>query len=56
MDCNTFVLSIRTQYSFDDSRNLENSFDFSSLNENQELFLNKREKIGGDLKLLKTIG
>ena len=41
MDCDSFVLSIKTQNIFDDLKNLEDLFDFSNLDKNHELFSNK---------------
>ena len=45
MDCDSFVLSIETQNTFIDWKNLEDLFDFSNLEENHELFSNKNKKI-----------
>ena len=47
MDCDSFVLSIETQNMINDFKNLENLFDFSNLNKNQELFSNKNKKTVG---------
>ena len=44
MDCDSFVLSIEIQNIINELKNLEDLFDFSNLNENQELFSNKNEK------------
>ena len=46
-DCESFVLSNRTQNIFKDLRNLESLFNFGSLNENHKLFNNKIEKAVG---------
>ena len=43
MDCDNFVLSIQTQNIINDLKNLEDLFDFSNLNENHELFGNKKK-------------
>ena len=45
MDCDSFVLSIETQIISNDLKNLEDLFDFSNLNENNELFSNKNKKV-----------
>ena len=51
MDCDSFVLSIETQNKIIGWKNLEDLFDFSNLNENQELFSNKNKKIVGKIKI-----
>ena len=57
MGCDSFVLSIRTQYIGKNLNNHEFFFDFSNLNENHELFSNKKTVVGEfNLKLLKMFG
>ena len=51
MDCDYFVLSIKTQNKNDDLKNLENLFDFSNLDKNHELFSNKNKKAVGKYKI-----
>ena len=51
MDCDSIVLSIETQNMNNDSKNLEGLFDFSSLNENHELFSEKMKKVVGTFKI-----
>ena len=51
MDCDSFVLSIRNQNNFIDLKKFEHLFDFSILNENNELFSNKNEKVMGKYKI-----
>ena len=46
MDCDSFVLSIRTKNIINDLKNLEHIFDFSGLDENHELFSNKKKVFG----------
>ena len=41
---NGFVLSINTKDIFKDLKNLEDLFDFSNLDENQEIFSNENKK------------
>ena len=50
MDCDSFVLSIKTPNIIDELKNLKELFDFSSLNENHELFINKNKKVVGKFK------
>ena len=45
MDCDSFVLSIETQNTIIDLKNLEDLFDFNILNANLELFSNKNKKV-----------
>ena len=55
MICDSFVLSIETQNINNDLKNLEDSFDFSNLNENIELFSNKKnKKVVGKFKIETT--
>ena len=42
MDCESFVLSIETENGIIDKKNLEDLIDFTNLNENHELFSNKK--------------
>ena len=51
MDCDSFVLSIKTQNIINDLKNLEDLFDFSNLNKNHELFSNKNKKVVGKFKI-----
>ena len=44
MDCESFVLSIKTQNIIFDLENLENLFDFSNLNKDHDLFSKKKQK------------
>ena len=44
MDCDSFVLSLKTENILKDLKNLEDIFDFSSLDENHEIFSNKNKK------------
>ena len=46
MECDSFVLSFETQSIINDSKNLEDLFDFSNLNENHELFCKKKKVVG----------
>ena len=57
-DCDSMVLSIRTDDIISDLKNLEDLFDFSNLNSKNELFSNKKKKYLVNLKLkhLKIIG
>ena len=41
MDTESFELSVNTNDTIKDLKNLENFFDFSNLSENHELFSNK---------------
>ena len=50
MDCDSFVLSIKTENMIDDLKNLEDIFDFSNLDKNHELFSNKDKKVVGKFK------
>ena len=42
MDTDNFVLSVNRKKIIKDLKNLEDFFDFSNLNENQELISNKK--------------
>ena len=45
VDTDAFVLSLNTKDIIKDSKNLEDLFDFSNLDENHELFSNKKAKV-----------
>ena len=51
MDCDGFVMSIRTQKLSKGPPNLKNSFDFSNLNKNLILFSNKNKKVVRKFKI-----
>ena len=51
IDCDSFVLSVKTKDIIKDLKNLEDLFDFSNLNENHELFSSKNKKIIGKFKI-----
>ena len=51
MDCDSFVLSIKTQGIFIDLKYLDYFFDFSNLHVNQVLFSNKNKKVLGKYKI-----
>ena len=51
MDTNSFVLSVNTKDFIKDLKNLEDIFDFSNLDKNNELFSNKNKKVIGFLKI-----
>ena len=51
IDCDSFVLSIETENIINDSKNLEDLFDFSNLDKNHELFSNKNKKVVGKFKI-----
>ena len=51
MDCDSFVLSSETENIIFDFKNLEDLIDFSSLNENHELFSNKNKNVVGIIKI-----
>ena len=44
MDTDSFVLSVNTKNLIKDLKNLEDTFDFSSLDKNHELFSKKKQK------------
>ena len=46
MDTDSFVLSVNTEDIIKDLENLRDIYDFTNLNENQELFGNKNKKNG----------
>ena len=45
------ILSMKTKDIIKDSKNLEDIFDFSNLDENHELFSNKNKKVFGKFKI-----
>ena len=51
IDTDAFVLSIDTKDIINDSKNLEDIFDFSNLDENHELFSIKNKKVIGKFKI-----
>ena len=51
MDCDNYVLSIKTQNIIDDLKKLEDLFDFSILDKNHELFSNKNKNFVGKFKI-----
>ena len=51
MDTDSFVLSVSTKDIIEDVKNLENSFNFSNLDQNLELFSNKNKKVIGKFKI-----
>ena len=51
MDTNSFILSVKTKDLIQNLKHLENIFDFSNLNKNHELFINRNEKVVGRFKL-----
>ena len=51
MDCYVFVLSIETQNMIVDLKNPEDLFNFTSLNENRELFSKKNKNVVGNFKI-----
>ena len=59
MDCDSFVLSTRTQKIINDLKNLGDLFEFSNLDKNHELFSKKKTKkllVKLKLKLQKKFG
>ena len=51
MDCDSFVLNLKTENVIKDLKTLENIFDFSNLDENHELFSNKNKKVISKFKI-----
>ena len=45
MDCDTFILSIKLENILNDLKNLEDIFDFSTIDENHELYSEKNKKV-----------
>ena len=50
-DCDSMVLSIKTDDIISDLKNLEDLFDFSNLNSKNELFSNENKKVLGKFKI-----
>ena len=44
MDCDSFILSIKSKSIIKDLKNLEDIFDFSNIDENHELYIEKYKK------------
>ena len=51
MDCDSFVLSIKTENIIEVFENLEDMFDFSNLDKKHELFSNKNKKVIGKFNI-----
>ena len=51
MDTDSFVLSVNTKDIIKDLKNLENTFDFSNLDKNHELFSKKNKKVIGKFEI-----
>ena len=51
MDTDSFILSVNTKDIIKDLKNFEDIFDFSNLDENHELFSNKKRKVIGKFKI-----
>ena len=51
LDCDSFVLSMKTEHRINDLKYLEDLIDFSNLDENHELFSNKNKKVIGKFKI-----
>ena len=51
MDTDSFVLSVNSKDIIKDLKNLEEIFDFSHLDENHELFINKNKKLTSYFKI-----
>ena len=51
MDCDSFVLNIRTQNTINDLKILKKLFDFSNLNKNRELLRNRNQTVVGDFEI-----
>ena len=51
MDCDSFVLSIRTKNNNSDLKNLEHFFDSSNLGKYHELFIDNKNKVAGNFKI-----
>ena len=45
MDCDSFILSIKSENIFRDLKNLENIFDFSKIDENHKLYSERNKKV-----------
>ena len=51
MDCDSFVLSIKSENIIKELKNLEDMFDFSNIDENHELYSEKNKKVLGKFKI-----
>ena len=51
MDTDSFVLIVNTEDIMKDLKNLEKIFDFSNIDENDELFSNKNKTVIGKFKV-----
>ena len=51
MDTDSIVLGVNTKDIIKDLKNLGELYDFSNLNENQELFGSKNKKVIGNFKI-----
>ena len=51
MDCDSFILNIKSENKIKDLKKLEDIIDFSSIDENHELYSGKNEKILGKFKI-----
>ena len=51
MDTDSFVLSVNTEDIIEGSKNLEDIFDFSNIDQNHEIFSNKNKKVLGKFKI-----
>ena len=51
MDCDSFILSIKSENIIKDLKNLEDIFDFSIIDENHELNKEKNKKVLGKIKI-----
>ena len=51
MDCDSFILSIKSENIIKDLKNLEDIFDFSNIDENHELYSEKNKKVLGKFKV-----
>ena len=51
MDCDSFILSIKSENVIKDLKNLEDVFDFSNIDENHELYSEKNKNVLGKFKI-----
>ena len=51
MDCDSFILCIKSEFIIKDLKNLENMFDFSIIDENHELYSEKNKKVLDKFKI-----
>ena len=51
MDCDSFILSLKSQHIIKDLKSLEDTFDFSNIDENHELYSKKNKKVLGKFKI-----